>query len=309
MINPSSGKRMNFGKAAHKPKTFSDRYRWTNEEKLQALQELQLDPTISIPEPPRSISYEDYRQTAQLDQRFGKMGEYSTGFKSLDKLCMGFWPGDYCILGAGTNQGKTQLALYVAIHQARQGIPVLYISRELDADEMTRRVQHLTTEPLPNLHFPESHRLKAEEIAGVVIQWQADHIKEDGKGFVVVDHIHAFCRGANLTEALGQISESLRELAQDTKLPILALSQLNRDKYSDEEGPSNYNLKESGYLEDDAYTILMAWRTPHTFHIKLTKSRNKDMGDLAPEDKVIQLHTLAGKLSEGSGPKVQEIIL
>lgn len=293
------------GNALGAAKTYAGRYRWTDQEKKEVLEELRSDPTISPTIPPSTVNYEAHRVTVTTPSTFGVMGAFSTGWASLDRLTLGFNPGDYSILGAGTNQGKTQVALYIAIHQARQGIPTLYISRELSADELTRRVEHITGEALPALHMPDTHRLAAEELGPLVQAWR-DANAADSWAFVVVDHIHAFCRGGNLTERIGELSESLRELAQDLQIPILALSQLNRHPYKPDEGPGNSHLKESGYLEDDAYTILMGWRTSQGLHLRLTKSRNVDLGDI--EQPVVTLQAHGGRLAD-AGQRLQEHLI
>lgn len=276
--------------ATKKGKTFAERYRWTNEEKLEALEQLQNDPSIS-PKPPRAtVALEDVPDS---EPRFGMMGHYATGFRSLDKLCLGFDRGDYVVLGAGTNNGKTQLALYIAAAQRAAGVPVLYISRELSNIEIKRRFMDIGIDKLSHLSVPDSNRLSPDELLVMIKAFQTSN----PGAFIIIDHLHAFFRGENLTEALGLFSASLRELAQDLQITILALAQFNREKYSLEDGPTHFQIKESGYIADDAYTILLAWRTKEGLNIRLAKSRRLDMNDL-PSDSITLLAS-QGKLQEG----------
>lgn len=289
-----------FGSTSYRAsKTFSERYRWTEEEKLAVLDELQHDITITPKIPTGFISVDG---VAETDERFGKMGHYSSGFTSLDNLCLGFDQGEYVVLGAGTNQGKTQLATYIAKAQAAAGVPTLYVSRELSNVEMRGRFTHIGAGNLKNLWVPDSNRLNPNELLELIKRFREAH----DRAFVIVDHLHAFYRGDNLTEVLGAFSAGLRELAQDLHITILALSQFNRQPYKDDEGPMNYHLKESGYIADDAYTILLGWRTREGLHVKLTKTRRLDLGDVA--NPIVTLTAGHGLLKESS-LNVQESLL
>lgn len=301
MINPNGNgpKFIRFGKNSPKPQTMAERHRWTTEEKARVRDELEHDVDFTTPPPPPSSVQASSVTSAPT--YFNKPGQYSLGFRSLDNLTYGFNRGDFMILGAGTNQGKTQLALYIALAQLKAKVPTLYVSRELSNRELKQRFEFLSPD-LDNLHFADNNRLDAAGLLALIQTFNHDH----PGGFVIVDHIHAFFRGEKLTEALGELSAALREAAQDLHLPILALSQLNRQPYKDEEGPYNYHLKESGYLEDDAYSILMCWRIEREFKIKLTKSRHRDLSDM--ETPIISLTAGGGKLVD-PGANLQERLI
>lgn len=252
----------------------------------------QSDPTITPPPVPAWRPLNDYTAAGAIyKERFGKMGSLSTGLPSVDQLCLGFDPGEYAVLGAGTNQGKTQLAIYMALAQT---VPTLYISRELPQDEINGRFQFIAgaTNLPDNLYIQEDHQLTPDSLLALITGFTAKH----GAGFIVIDHIHAFIRGEGLTAGLGMLSAALRDQAITTKTTILALSQLNRKDYKPETGPENWHLKESGYLEDDAYTIMMAWREQANLHLKLTKSRRRDISE--PGELKATLHARAGKLTD-----------
>jgi replicative DNA helicase len=245
------------------------------EERAEYAEFYQNDPTIYPPTPPKIVSAASIEPAAN---RFGVVGTFSFGLPSLDDLTLGFNSGEFIIIGAPTGQGKTQLAVYVTLKQLSTGVPTLYLSRELDNSEMKRRF--INVEPrakFEGLFNPESNRMEIDDVCPTIEAF-ADVYPN---GVVIVDHIHAFYRGSNMTEIIGQFSARLRETAQTKQIPIIALAQLNRMEFNAEVGPSNHHLKESGYLEDDAYTILMAWRTGSTFNVKLTKTRNRDLGSLS----------------------------
>jgi hypothetical protein len=303
------GKPPRFGKHVNRPGlpplgghakgNLYDRYRWTPGEKQLAWQQLGIDPDL-IGANRESVETIPHPSVESVPNSFGKMGIYDTGFTKLDNLMLGFDPGEYSVLGAGTNQGKTQLALYIATHLAMRDIPVLYISRELDDYEVKARAEYIRqfqggTPDLSSLRYVDTRRMTPDKLMYAIIDFKAAHCPLD-LGFVIVDHLHAFCRGANLTERLGELSERLRDTATQTRLPILALSQLNRQPYNELDGPDNYHLKESGYIEEDAYTVMLAWRNTDGFHIKLTKSRRRDLANIAYHH--ITLRAKDGKLSE-----------
>lgn len=270
-------------------KSFAERYRWTEDEKREVLAELQSDVTIS-PKPKAGwIALTDVPAT---EKRFNQMGHFKTGFRSLDALTLGFDRGEYVVLGAPTNGGKTQLATYIAATQAAAGVKTMYISRELNNSEMLGRFTHIGA-AMDNIDLPENNRMNPEEVISLVTDFAA----ANPGCFVVIDHLHAFYRGDKMTEALGSFSASLRELAQDLGITILALSQFNRQPYTLEDGPTNYHLKESGYIADDAYTIILAWRH-QGMNIKLTKTRRLDLEGLS--SKQIVLVASDGLLSDQS---------
>lgn len=287
-----------FGKVSKRTKTFAERYRLTPEEKVQAREELLNDISLPVKQARTTFSLS---HVADVEQRFGQMGHHATGFRSLDKLTLGFDRGEYIVIGAGTNAGKTQLATYIAKQQAESGVTTLYVSRELSNTEMRSRFSYIGMTDFTNLHVPDINRLDIEELLSLIRDFASEH----DKAFVIVDHLHAFYRGSDLTEVLGMFSAGLRELAQDLGITIIALSQFNRQPYKDSEGPMNHHLKESGYIADDAYTIMLAWRTVDGFNVKLSKSRRRDMGDL--REMHITLASRHGKLTDDSRLNVKPV--
>lgn len=251
-------------------KTFAERYRLTPEEQSEALGELlasSLQAKTSDPTYSAVIDAPDHKPT------FGKPGKFMTGFVSLDRLTLGFDPGELVVLGAGPNQGKTQLATYTALHNASRDIPVLYASRELNKSEMKLRLQHIarnTKQSLEGIDVADSDRLNPDELISLINTWSLTH----AGGLIIIDHLHLFARGEKLTEILGRLSDALRVLAKDCNVGIMALSQFNREKYAPDIGPTNDSLKESGYIADDAYAVTLLWKAkPGQLMVKHTKSR------------------------------------
>jgi len=270
------------------------------------------DPTINPPVPVELITIQSLaEQAAEVKQRFDVFTGIGTGFPSLDMLTLGFAPGEYIVLGAGTNVGKTQLACYIATHAAAEGIPTLYISREQSNIDIHTRMAHITNNSIlpAHLQIPATHRLKPEAIAPLVEKFQAQYA---GKHvLIIVDHLHAFIRGERLTEGLGKLSEFFRDLAQDTGATVVALSQLNRKEYKPETGPDTYHLKESSYIEEDASAILLAWRVGQELRIRLAKSRARDIHEA--ECQIITLQSAKGHLTDLNGatkkPTLQESVI
>ncbi len=88
----------------------------------------------------------------------------------------------------------------------------------------------------------------------------------------------------NRAVAIGRVSTALKELAKDLNVPVIALSQLNRNSESREDGmPQMSDLKESGQIEQDADVVLLIHRdreTPNTAKLIIAKNRNGPTGEI-----------------------------
>lgn len=268
-----------------------DRYRWSEDEARQAFEELAEMQLAGPAEVPAALPWSEVEDDP--NPAFGRMGRYSFGFPTLDRHTLGFNPGDLVIVGANTNQGKTQLATYIAAHNAGRNVPVLFLSREQTNKDIKSRIKHIAPGFSNDaLLFAPMNKLTVPEMVEVIRSSVADA----GAKIVIVDHIHAFARGEKMTEIVGQLTETLRDLAVELEIVVVALSQLNREKYSIEEGPENYHLKESSYIEQDACSIVLCWRDGPRLLVKLTKSRHVDVGSLG--GRTIVLRAAKGRVTD-----------
>jgi len=239
----------------------------------------------------------------------------ATGFADLDKETAGLQPGDLVIVAGRPSMGKTALALnigeYVAIDLK---LPVVVFSMEMGASQLAMRMigsvgrldQHklrtgrLAADDWEKLStalgrlseapmlIDETPALNAIEVRSRARRLQ----KQYGQlGLVIVDYIQlmqAQSAGENRATEISEISRSLKALAKELKVPVVALSQLNRSlEQRPNKRPVMSDLRESGAIEQDADVILFIYRdevynedTPDkgTAEIIIGKQRNGPIG-------------------------------
>jgi replicative DNA helicase len=212
----------------------------------------------------------------------------ATGFADLDKETAGLQPGDLVIVAGRPSMGKTALALNIGEHVAIDlKLPVVVFSMEMGASQLAMRMigsvgrldQHkLRTGRLapddwerlstalgrlseaPML-IDETPALNAIEVRSRARRLQ----KQYGQlGLVIVDYLQlmqAQSAGENRATEISEISRSLKALAKELKVPVVALSQLNRSlEQRPNKRPVMSDLRESGAIEQDADVILFIYR-------------------------------------------------
>ena len=238
-----------------------------------------------------------------------------TGFVDLDNMTSGMQDGDLIIVAGRPSMGKTAFSLNLAEHVAvNLGLPVLIYSMEMggtqianrflssiskvdqqklrtgqldarDWDRLNQAMVKLNTAPI---HIDESPALNALELrARARRMWRM----YDGLGLIVVDYLQlmsATGSGENRATEISEISRSLKALAKELKVPVVALSQLNRSlEQRPNKRPVMSDLRESGAIEQDADVIIFIYRdevynpeTPDkgTAEIIIGKQRNGPIG-------------------------------
>lgn len=224
---------------------------------------------------------EKARIEALHDLKDGLLGP-PTGFIDLNKVTGGWQPGDLILLAARPSMGKTALATNLALGA---GCPVAFFSLEMSCEQLVQRFManlgkinatRLRTgkmEPEEWVRFMDleerlirkpifindSARLTPLELRAQARRLTAKH----RIGLVIVDYLQLMsCPGAKSREQeVSQISRSLKALAKELHVPVIALSQLNREveKRSDRR-PIMSDLRDSGSLEQDADLILFIYR-------------------------------------------------
>jgi replicative DNA helicase len=237
--------------------------------------------------PLSEVIKDSFRTIEELYDRKERISGVPTGFINLDQYTSGLQPSDLIIVAGRPSMGKTAFALDMARNAATQAeIPVLIFSLEMSR-------QQLATRMLCSEARVDAHRLRSGYIgerdwprltsaAGVlseapiyiddspamsVLQMRAKarRLKADrGLGLVVVDYLQLMSgrSGADRREQeISEISRSLKALAKELHLPVIALSQLNR-KVEDrtDKRPVMADLRESGAIEQDADVILFIYR-------------------------------------------------
>jgi replicative DNA helicase len=211
-----------------------------------------------------------------------------TGFSDLDRMTSGLQPGDLIVVAGRPSMGKTAFALNVGEHVAlKAGMPVAVFSMEMGATQLALRLigsvgrldQHkLRTGRLANedwekltaalgqlneapILIDETPALNAIEVRSRARRLQ----KQYGKlGLVIVDYLQlmqASTTGENRATEISEISRAMKSLAKELKVPVMALSQLNRSlEQRPNKRPVMSDLRESGAIEQDADVILFIYR-------------------------------------------------
>ena len=211
-----------------------------------------------------------------------------SGFRDLDRLTSGFQPGNLIILAARPSMGKSALALCAAANLGiRVGTPVALFTLEMSKAEVTQRLMcseakvesqrlrsgRLAQDDWPRLTSACDKLAKAPiyvddtgSITMMELRSKARRLKsrEPKLGLIIVDYLQLMTSGANpenRVQEVSQISRSLKVLARDLDVPILALSQLSRAvEQRHDKRPILSDLRESGSIEQDADLVAFVYR-------------------------------------------------
>ena len=208
------------------------------------------------------------------------------GYKKLDQLTSGFQNGDLIILASRPSMGKTALALCIAEHAARTGSTIGFFSLEMAAEQLVLRLlsseSGIPHHSIRNATISSQEWLELTNIAAQLaemklfiddspmvnimdVRTKARKLKaQNNLQFLVIDYlqlIHSHKKYENRHQEVSDISRSLKALAKELNIPILALSQLSRavDSRMDKR-PMLSDLRESGAIEQDADLIMFLYR-------------------------------------------------
>ncbi len=222
-------------------------------------------------------------------QRGGKtITGVASGFTDLDELTSGFQPADLVIVAARPSMGKTALVLNIAQYAAiEKNVPVALFSLEMSKESLVQRM--LTSEGRVDAQKMRKGLLRDEDYsrlaraAGILsgapiwiddsagislleIRSKARRLKADQDiGMVVVDYLQLI-QGPSSSESrqqeISQISRSLKALAKELAVPVIALSQLSRapEQRAGDHRPQLSDLRESGAIEQDADLVMFIYR-------------------------------------------------
>src|SRR5215470_13269851 len=241
-----------------------------------------------------------------------------TGFSDLDRLTAGLQPSDLIIVAGRPSMGKTAFCLNIAEHAAlRGGIGVAIFSLEMAKEQLAMRMlcsearvdlARVRTGHLSDREFPKlamaAGRLADTPIyiddtpalSVLELRAKARRLKRDPGsklGLVVVDYIQLM-RSAegrdNREQEISEISRSLKALAKELNVPVVALSQLNRQvENRNPPIPRLADLRESGAIEQDADVIMFLYREEYyqedsdkkgVADIIVAKQRNGPIGNI-----------------------------
>ena len=221
-----------------------------------------------------------------------------SGFVDLDRLTSGWQNGDLIILAARPSHGKTALSLNMAYHAARHSqVPTAFFSMEQPKEQLVQRL--LASVGQINASRLRAARMESQEwerfyqvddklrgvpihiidkpaLTALEIRSQARRLKsKQGIGLVVVDYLQLARdpKAKSREQEVGVISRSLKALAKELNLPVIALCQLNREvEKRPNRRPVLSDLRESGSIELDADLVLFIYRD------ELYREDSKDKG-------------------------------
>jgi replicative DNA helicase len=214
----------------------------------------------------------------------------ATGFTDIDRMTSGLQPGELVIVAGRPSMGKTAFSLNIAENVALESkLPVAIFSMEMGATQLALRMlgsvgklnQHdlrtgrlqdddwgRLTHALGKLHDAPIHIDESAALSALDVRARARrlHRQSNGLGLIVVDYLQLMSSNAgraseNRATEISEISRSLKALAKELHVPVVALSQLNRGlEQRPNKRPIMSDLRESGAIEQDADLILFIYR-------------------------------------------------
>ena len=239
--------------------------------------------------PIQNILVEAFDRIDELHKQKGKLRGLPTGLTDLDNLLAGLQKSDLIILAARPSMGKTTLALDIARNIATAKIPVGIFSLEMSQDQLVDRLicsqanvdlWKMRTGRLSDregdddfpkighamavlseipLFIDDSATANIMEIRTKCRRLQAEH----GLGLIVIDYLQLMegRKNENRVQEIAEITRSLKGLARELNIPVLALSQLSRAVESRTPPiPKLSDLRESGTIEQDADVVIFIYR-------------------------------------------------
>ena len=215
-----------------------------------------------------------------------KVVSISSGYKAIDEIINGFDLGDLVIIAGRPAMGKSALVANVALRLAKEGNPILFISLEMKADQISKRMIaclssiHLTK--LKNNNMTTQHEFETfqntitladslpitiEDNGGLTLpklRYQIKRFVNKTKGkVVIIDYLQLIkhkTKGQRVDDVT-EITNTLKDLAMEFNIVIIALSQLSRAVESrDDKRPMLSDLRESGSIEQDASVVIFTFR-------------------------------------------------
>ena len=268
--------------------------------------------------PINSVLSATFERIDELHRDQGKLRGLATGFLDLDQKLAGLQKSDLVILAARPSMGKTSMALDIIRHVGvHLKVPVGIFSLEMSKDQLVDRMLssqsdvdgfkirtgHLTDEDFEKLgeamgilseapiFIDDAAGSNVMEVRTKARRLQAEH----GVGLIVIDYLQLMsgqARGSdNRVQEVSEISRSLKILARELNVPVLALSQLSRGvENRPDKVPQLADLRESGSIEQDADVVMFIYREdmykgrdsrrPNIAEIHIKKHRNGPTGQV-----------------------------
>ncbi len=238
--------------------------------------------------PVRDILKDTFKAIEELYERKELVTGVPTGYHDMDKMTAGLQPSDLIILAGRPSMGKTAFALNLlenATTNPDKPVSAVIFSLEMSKEQLVNRllcsIARVDAGRLRTGHLGESDWPKLTMAAGTLsearifiddtpaitvmeLRSKARRLKaEHDLGLIIVDYLQLM-RGSNpesRQQEISEISRSLKALAKEINVPVIALSQLNRSLESrTDKRPMMADLRESGAIEQDADIIMFVYR-------------------------------------------------
>ncbi|WAM35462.1 replicative DNA helicase [Caldicellulosiruptor acetigenus] len=265
----------------------------------------------------KEILIETYNKIEELYLRKSHIIGVPTGFAEFDRMTAGLQPSDLILIAARPAMGKTSFALNIVQHAAlRAGVPVAIFSLEMSKEQLVTRM--ICSEAMIDSHKLRTGNLEDEEwkkfakalallsnapiyiddtpaitVSEMRAKCRRLKLKEKGLGLVMVDYLQLMTargRFESKQQEIAEISRSLKALARELNVPVLALSQLSRaPETRADHRPILSDLRESGAIEQDADIVAFLYRDEyynpdtdkkHIAELIIAKHRNGPTGTI-----------------------------
>ncbi len=254
-----------------------------------------------------------FTQLEELCQNKGDLTGVPSGFIDLDRKTSGFQNSDLILIAARPAMGKTSFVLNIAVNAALRKFPVAIFSLEMSRVQLVNRI--LSLESMVDLEKMRTGKLEAEDWKKIgfslgplskspiyiddnastnVMEMMSKLRKlklEKGLGLVIIDYLQLMegrKKTDNRQQEISEISRSLKIMAKELNVPIIALSQLSRaPEQRQDHRPILSDLRESGAIEQDADMVMFLYRDDYyneesdkrnVVEIIISKHRNGSTG-------------------------------
>lgn len=256
-----------------------------------------------------------FERIEQLYASDGQLTGVPSGYSELDKMTSGFQKSDLIIVAARPSVGKTAFALNVAQNIAvRAGLPAAIFSLEMSKDQLVQRMlcaeayidgHRMRTGSLEDEDWPKlsmgvstlgNAPIYIDDTPGITVPEMRSKLRrlksQVGLGFVVIDYLQLIhgrkSSGENRQQEISEISRTLKQMARELEVPVMALAQLSRGvEQRQDKRPMLSDIRESGSIEQDADIVAFLYRDdyydPETekkniVEILIAKQRNGPTG-------------------------------
>src|SRR3989344_3192455 len=260
--------------------------------------------------PVRDALAQSFDRLDELHKQAEGLRGVATGFKDLDDTLAGLQKSNLMILAARPGIGKTTLALNIAQNLAvKYKQPVGFFSLEMSREELVDRLLvvqadidawKLKTGKLSEDDFTKLSNAMGELAEAPIfiddtpaqsileMRTKARRLQvESGVDLIIIDYLQLALsrRLENRVQEVSEISQGLKNLARELKIPVLAISQLSRAvEQRGEKRPQLADLRESGSIEQDADVVIFLWKeneeNPENLNLDIAKHRNGPLRSL-----------------------------